>query len=105
MRLTLTLVRPRRTGTAPGGGTDPISGRAPSAFVLPERVFLIGGILCLAVGGPWAIVGIPVAEATGDISILLGGALLFGFGAFFVHVGRQARRDRRRLLAEAFEPP
>jgi hypothetical protein len=71
--------------------------------VLPERVFVIGGGLAIAAG-----LLLMAAFVLNPSPLLWGiveaGVLLVAFGAFFIYVGRGARRDRRRLL-ESPKPP
>lgn len=75
--------------------------------MLVERVFSLGGLLVIAFG----ILLAALVYATGawryGVGLLLGPALMIGFGAFFLGVGRQARRDREALLAlpETPAPP
>jgi hypothetical protein len=64
--------------------------------MLIERVFTIGGLLCLAAGA-W------LAIETAIYGLVYFGwaeaAVLFvGFGIFFLYVGWGARRQRRALL-------
>jgi hypothetical protein len=71
--------------------------------MLPERIFTIGGVLTIAAG-----VLLVVAFVLSPVFLFYGpleaGALLIGFGVFFIYVGRGARRDRRRLT-DLPEPP
>jgi hypothetical protein len=66
--------------------------------MLVERVFLLGGALCLVAGvlmlGALASFG---AFAV-DPFLATPGVLFLGFGALFVYVGVGARRERRSLL-------
>ncbi len=69
--------------------------------MLVERVFEIGGVLTIAAGA--ALAGLLYATGAYGVSVgvFLTPALLIGFGVFFLWVGRQAREDRRGLLALA----
>lgn len=71
--------------------------------MLRERVFAIGGWLTIVAGALFlmAFVLNPSPLLAG---VLPAGALLIGFGAFFLYVGRGARRERLQLL-ESPEPP
>ena len=71
--------------------------------MLRERVFAVGGWITIAAGLLFVVAFIlnPSPLLAG---VLPAGGLLVGFGAFFLYVGRGARRDRLRLL-ESPEPP
>jgi hypothetical protein len=66
--------------------------------VLVERIFLIGGILCLLAGG--LMLGALAVYGAFAIDPFLGvpGFLFLGFGAMFVYVSVDARRARLALL-------
>jgi hypothetical protein len=67
--------------------------------MLRERVFSIGGWLCIGFGA--SLLAISVAFGIVEVAwgVLVTPLLLVGFGSFFVYVGREARRDRLELLA------
>ncbi len=66
--------------------------------MLRETGFVVGGVITLGLGiALWlallaAGAGLPLFEAW------LAGGIAVGFGAFFVHVGREEGRDRRERL-------
>jgi hypothetical protein len=64
--------------------------------MLIERVFAIGGLLCLAAGA-WLAVETAIYGLV-YFGWAEGAALFVGFGIFFLYVGRGARRQRRSLL-------
>jgi len=66
--------------------------------MLVERVFEIGGVLLAATGGVLIAASVWGGFDPYAIGYLETGVLLLGFGLFFVYVGREARRDRRKLL-------
>jgi hypothetical protein len=67
--------------------------------MLVERVFLIGGLLCLAAGVLFLGDLIAVGALSADPILGVPGAMFVGFGILFVYVSAQAARDRRALLA------
>jgi len=66
--------------------------------MLPETSFLVGGALSVALGTILTVADLVVVGSAADLSALVGGFMLVGFGIFFGHVGVQARRHRRVLL-------
>ena len=64
--------------------------------MLIERVFGIGGVLCVVLGA-WLVVEF---DLTGwaYFELVTSGAISAGFGVFFVYVGQQARQRRREPL-------
>ncbi len=69
----------------------------PTPTVLVERAFAIGGYVLLAVGG-LVLAVFSAYPATALLGFLPAGGFLLGFGGFFLYVGKEARKDRRRLL-------
>jgi hypothetical protein len=71
--------------------------------MLPERVFTIGGLLCVLAGV--LLLGTLAWFGAFAIDPFFGapGALFVGFGGFFVYVGAGARKERLELL-RAGEP-
>jgi O-antigen ligase len=71
--------------------------------MLPERVFTIGGWLCIATS---ALLAAAIAlNPSPFLWYLIPTVVLFlGLGAFFLYVGLGARRDRRRLLESPERP-
>jgi hypothetical protein len=71
--------------------------------VLPERVFLVGGLVTILAGFLLVIAFVlnpsPLLWGT-----LEAAGLILGLGGFFVYVGRGARGERRRLL-DSPRPP
>ncbi len=67
--------------------------------MLPERVFELGGALTIALAG--TLLGAVLWAGVGPdyIGFWIVPPMLTSFGAFFIYVGRQARAERRRLLA------
>jgi hypothetical protein len=67
--------------------------------MLRERVFSIGGWLCIGFGA--SLLAVSVAWGIVEVAwgVLVTPLLLVGFGSFFVYVGREAKRDRLELLA------
>jgi hypothetical protein len=64
--------------------------------MLIERVFDIGGAVCVGLGVSLAY-GFVVTGMAYD-GLVLSGGLAGGFGVLFLRVGRAARRQRRELL-------
>jgi hypothetical protein len=71
--------------------------------VLRERVFEIGGVLTMALGGLFVVWIWPPGNWALYFPIWITAGWLFAFGAFFVWVGRSARAARRREL-QMLEP-
>jgi hypothetical protein len=71
--------------------------------MLRERIFEIGGGLCIAAG-----ILLLAAFGLNPTWLLWGfleaGGLLIGFGVFFLFVGRGSRRERHRLLNSPQRP-
>jgi hypothetical protein len=66
--------------------------------MLPERVFSIGGLLCIVAGA--LFLGSLAWYGAFAIDPFFGvpGILFIGFGGFFVYVGAGARKERLELL-------
>jgi hypothetical protein len=71
--------------------------------VLRERIFEIGGGLCI-VTGILLLAGFALNPTWLLWGFIEAGGLLIGFGVLFLYVGRGSRRDRLRLL-ESPKPP
>jgi hypothetical protein len=67
--------------------------------MLRERVFSIGGWLCIGFGAGLLAVSVALGIVEVAWGVLVTPLLLVAFGCFFVYVGREARRDRLELLA------
>ncbi|MGC2035883.1 MAG: hypothetical protein WA761_10650 [Thermoplasmata archaeon] len=67
--------------------------------MLRERVFSIGGWLCIGFGASLLAVSVVFGIVEVAWGVLVTPLLLVGFGSFFVYVGREAKRDRLDLLA------
>jgi hypothetical protein len=77
--------------------------------MLRETTFVLGGALTIALGAA-LLVGLFLAGAGAQVpNAWLAGLVAIGFGAFFVHVGRDEVRTRREYLRgldpEAIRPP
>ena len=72
-----------------------------------DTTFLIGGALVIALGLALAAGLVWAGAAWEYAQAWLGAALAVGLGAFFLFVGRDERRERRRMLREyeAGTPP
>lgn len=68
--------------------------------MLREVGFVIGGALLAAVGVVFFAVLLLLGAGWWAYSAYLASALMAGFGAFFIHVGRSEAAERRRELAE-----
>ncbi|MCI4358069.1 MAG: hypothetical protein L3J95_01135 [Thermoplasmata archaeon] len=64
--------------------------------MLIERVFDIGGAVCVGLGISLAYGFVATGMAYDEL--VLSGGLSAGFGVLFLRVGRAARRHRRELL-------
>lgn len=74
--------------------------------MLPERTFLIGGILTLALGALLGAADALAGTVVSDPAFLEASVLLAGFGGFLLYVGWDARRHRLHLLALGdLDPP
>lgn len=71
--------------------------------MLVERVFALGGGVCVAGGLLLLVVAALLGIGLAFLPFLVGAALLVAFGVFFLAVGRDARRERRRLLRSGEE--
>jgi len=71
--------------------------------MLPERVFALGGWLCVLAAALLVVAALLNPNPFFWAMIETAG-LFAGMGGFFVYVGRGARRDRRRLL-DSPQPP
>lgn len=72
--------------------------------MLRERIFEIGGALCIAAGA--LLLASFALNATWLLwGFIEAGGLLIGFGLLFVYVGRGSRRERLALLNTPQPPP
>jgi hypothetical protein len=94
-------------GRFDGSTRSPPRREPAEGTMLNERVFLIGGGLCLAAG--LLLLAFLFVDGFGSSSfvVLYPGVLFLLFGGFFVYVGRGARTDRLALLrlGERGAPP
>ncbi|HLM70028.1 MAG TPA: hypothetical protein VK423_01415 [Thermoplasmata archaeon] len=73
--------------------------------MLRETTFWIGGFVTIALGVALAL-GLFVAGAGAEyLDAWLSSGVAVGFGAFFVHVAREERRERQSFLATAEKEP
>ena len=68
--------------------------------MLRETIFAIGGYLTMALGVLLALGLVYVGAGWWYFEGYVGSAAAVGLGAFFVYVGAEARRSRRKLLAD-----
>jgi hypothetical protein len=74
-------------------------------MVLRETTFAVGGFLTIALG---ILLGVGLFVTGAGFEFFgawVGAALAVGLGAFFVHVGREEGRERRRSLHELESGP
>ncbi|HEV2167086.1 MAG TPA: hypothetical protein VGS23_08975 [Thermoplasmata archaeon] len=64
--------------------------------MLVERVFVLGGAVCLLMGG--TLVGAFAWTGLLYFELLYSGGLSAGFGVLFLYVGKEAGRQRLELL-------
>jgi len=70
-----------------------------------ETTFTVGGIVTVALGGLLAV-GLYLAGAGWEeFDAWLACGIAVGFGAFFLYVAREERRERREFLRAAEEEP
>ncbi len=73
--------------------------------MLRETQFLVGGAVVLGAGLAFAGLLVWSAAGVAYFGSWIGALLAIGFGTFFVHVGRDEGRARRRFLAEEGTDP
>lgn len=96
---TLTARGPRPIGARGVSERSPLTARGSSSWGLPvlvERVFVLGGAVCLLMGG--TLVGAFAWTGLLYFELLYSGGLSAGFGVLFLYVGKEAGRQRLELL-------